>query len=588
MARLAEGSRVIASPDDRDTAGRRRYRPVAWGLGVIALVALLAVPATMVVATARQASAQANALSTAVAEARQSAQSGSFDTLPARTRAVSSAAQDLAATTSNWQWSLLSRFPGASQSATAVRTLATSVRDLALAAQPLADAAAASSSTLDLVRQLPTVEPDVRALHEASARAGTALEAIDPIELRFGLDEAFREASDGITALDDATAAALEAWPSLQGLLGFDGPRTYLVMLQNPAEARGSGGLFSAFMLLTLDEGTPTITEANSRKVLDELRIPVPDDIDAGERQMWGDFLTKWASFNTSADFPTTARLARAGMRARGTPVDGVVAIDPAVVAAIVAGTGPVEHAGVMIDSGSAVDFFTKGIYEDFPGFDDVDAKDELALGLLYATVDSVLKRPLDLSALAEAVPRAVDEGHLRAWVPRATEEQWLDSIGVAERINTSDPLVPVVSLNNATGGKLDAYLSAFVEQHDAVCTISRGSLVGWTRSTIAVTLENDAPRGLPEYVDVRLDNPDAPKGSTRILVTVQGPPGAVDEAVTQDGRPADYASGQAHGRPYWLAQMELGRNESGTLRVTLATPNAGGVEAPPCPEPVG
>ena len=61
---------------------------------------------------------------------------------------------------------------------------------------------------------------------------------------------------------------------------------------------------------------------------------------------MWGRDLGEWASFNLSADSPTTAKLAAAGMAKRGTPVDGVIAIDPYLVEALLAGTGPVEHEG--------------------------------------------------------------------------------------------------------------------------------------------------------------------------------------------------------------------------------------------------
>jgi len=594
-------------------------RPLGRRLGVVlgaVLLLALAIPAVLVLLTGRQAQAQAATLQQAVDQATTHARQGTFDPLPADLQAIDQAASDLEATTSSWQWQVLSMVPGLGPTADAIPVVAAVTRSLAHAAQPLATTVADAPSTLALVQSLPELEPAVRQLQQAATQATADLDQATADGLRFGLADQLATAQEATTAIQDATTTALDAWPALQGLLGFDGPRTYLVMLQNPAEARGSGGLFSAFMRVTLNEGVPTIEEANSRKILDEMRIPIPDDIDPGEQQLWGDFLTKWASFNTSPDFPTTARLAQAGMQARGTPVDGVVAIDPFTVQAILAGTGPVEHKGVTIDGTTAAEFFTKGIYQDFPGFDDVDAKDELALGLLYATVDAVLNRPLDLGALADAIPTTIDEGHLSAWVPDETERQYLDELGIAKAVQSADPATPIIALNNGTGGKLDAYITTTADLQASTCTIpadpdgSNEDIAGWSQSILTVTLANEAPDGLPDYVDVRLDDEQAPRGSTKILVSVLGPPGALDDGVMTDGDFADYASGQAHGRPSWVTQLELERGQAKDMTVTYLTPpgSPAPTQAPivassyspaattlatvntstPCPDPVG
>ena len=41
----------------------------------------------------------------------------------------------------------------------------------------------------------------------------------------------------------------------IYSLLGFDAPQTYIIVLQNAAEARPNGGFFGSFALLTLDAG---------------------------------------------------------------------------------------------------------------------------------------------------------------------------------------------------------------------------------------------------------------------------------------------------------------------------------------------
>ena len=560
------------SPAGDSSPRRRRRWRVVLGLVVTVLIAL-GVVGGLLALTARQAQHQAAALQQAVETARTHATQGAFDTLPPDLQAVEKAAGDLTATTTSWQWAALARIPGMAGTVDAVPVVAATVEGLATAAQPLAQAVQDAPSTLALVQSLPQLEPAVQGLQQASQDAAGELAAVAQGDLRFGLAEQVAQAQEATQSIDDAATAALDAWPALQGLLGFDGPRTYLVMLQNPAESRGSGGLFSAFMRVTLDRGVPTIEEANSRKVLDETRIPLPSDLDPGEKALWGDFLTKWASFNTSPDFPTTARLAQAGMQARGTPVDGVVAIDPFTVQAILAGTGPVEHKGVTIDGTTAAEFFTKGIYQDFPGFDDVDAKDELALGLLYATVDSVLKRPLDLRALSEQVPATIEQGHLKAWVPDATEQAWLQEAGLAFDLASLDPGTTVIALNNGVGGKVDAYVDVEVTQSIGTCTNATGSFTGWQQSELDITLTNNAPADLPTYVDTRLDDPSAARGSTKILISILGIEGAVDDGLTLDGDFADYASSQAHSRPLWVTEVELDRGQSRSLTLVANTP---------------
>jgi hypothetical protein len=81
---------------------------------------------------------------------------------------------------------------------------------------------------------------------------------------------------------------------------------------------------------------------------------------------LWGPYLRTWASFNLSGDFPEVAALAVAGMAAKGTPVDGVVALDAHVVQALLAGTGKVEHRGVTSDGSNAAAFFTKDLYAQY------------------------------------------------------------------------------------------------------------------------------------------------------------------------------------------------------------------------------
>lgn len=551
-----------------------------------ALVLIIVAASALTITMVRQVQQQAQTLQGALTSIAQEARSGDVAAVVAALPEAELSARALQSSTSGPIWQAATAIPLLGGTASSIATLADATGDVLASTTDLQRVLGGTEGTADLIATLPDLLSALGPIRAATLTARSSLDAIDAGGLLLDVGPAIEQAREQLSAVDDAAGALVDHGAEIESALGFDGPRTYLVMLQNPAEARGSGGLFSAFMRLTLDRGTIRIDEANSRKVLDEEQIPIPRDIDPGERQLWGDYLTEWASFNVSPDFPTTAMLATAGMQARGTPVDGVIAIDPATVEAILAGTGPVEHKGITIDSTNAYDFFTKGIYEDFPGFDDVEAKDDLALGLLYATVDSVLNRPLDLPGLTSGLQASATEGHIRAWLPSVTEEAWLAELGLAHDLATLAPNAQLAFINNATGGKVDAYVTTGLEIDQRLCRAVDEEGNGITQQTSTVTVTNDAPAVLPEYVDVRLDDETAPDGSTRLLTTLVGPKGATEVSANGAGDFSNVRQVILQGRPTWTADLDLPRGESRTLEVVMTTPQAPSDTLPPCGQP--
>lgn len=488
--------------------------------------------------------------------------------------ALRDSSSELAVVTDSFPWRAAARLPVVGSSVSALRVMASGVRDMAQAAEPIADAVAQAGSTTAKVAALGDTEPELRRLALEMTALDAALADIDPSALRFGLDDQARDlwaALPGAISLVQATAEAADVLP---GLFGMDGRRTWLVLLQNPAEARGSGGLFSGYALVEVADGEPTILKAETRKeTLDAFDLPFRSVVSPDSVQLWGDYLGEWASFNLSGDFPEVATLASAGMAALGTPVDGVIALDAYVVQALLAGTGKVEHRGVVIDGTNAGAFFTRDLYARYPDFDSVEAKDELALGLVYATIDSLLKRPLDFPTLITTLPPVVTAGHVKAWSPNPAEQAWFTEIGVAGDIASLDPGTMLITFNNAVGGKLDAYVTPQVVVERGICVVDGRGVGDYQLSLVTVTLRNDAPLGLPTYVDVRLDDPAAPAGSTRTLVHVYGPADAVIEDVLVGGDRGALVAGYEAGRPVWGSEAEILQGQTVALTYVFAEP---------------
>lgn len=151
--------------------------------------------------------------------------------------------------------------------------------------------------------------------------------------------------------------------PGIQHLLGSNGAQTYLVLDQDPAELRGTGGFVGTVGFLSFDHGKMAPFEA-----MDIDRI----DTDAGGRFVLGGpgasnhvdppypleaafHLPSWElrDGNWSPDFPTAASQSEFLLqREVGTRVAGVIAIDPYLIERLLTITGPVK----IPETGDVVD----------------------------------------------------------------------------------------------------------------------------------------------------------------------------------------------------------------------------------------
>ena len=466
---------------------------------------------------------------------------------------------------------------------TDARAVASAVTDLAPAVTPLLDLGARAQASglrtddgridLALLAQAPPFLSDAAgAAREASTRLASAQSP--------EVEEAIRDLDRLARLLDRAS----EASAYLPALLGAEGPRTYAVLLQNIAEIRGSGGLLGAYALMTLDDGRVTLDEAAARKDgLDGDTIPYADVADEDQIATWGADLGEWATYNLSLDFPLTGELTAAGMAARGTPVDGVIGLDARIVAALLAGTGPIEEGGARLTRDNAEAFFTQDIYAKLP---DVDAKDDLTVRLLQATLQRALGGSIDVPALLAASVEPVREGRLRVWSADPATQEWLVTTALGGALPERPGPYVGIDLNNAAGSKLDAYLSLSARYRVGMCPGQPEQ-----ESTLELRLRNDAPEGLPDYVDLRLDRPDAPKGSTSLLVHIYGPQGAGLRWARLDGRGEGFTSTEERGHPVWGFDVELERGQEVLLRLAFTEPTVEGVapllDLPPLAEPV-
>ena len=134
-------------------------------------------------------------------------------------------------------------------------------------------------------------------------------------------------------------------------LLGADGVRHYFVAFMTPAETRGLDGFIGAYGELAADRGHVTLIRSGQATNL--TAHPIPGLHLTGP----ADYLSRYGVFKPqdhfedltySPDFPTVGdEIAGLYKEVGGDRVDGVLALDPYALAALLTFTGPVSVPGL-------------------------------------------------------------------------------------------------------------------------------------------------------------------------------------------------------------------------------------------------
>ena len=484
-------------------------------------------------------------------------------------------ADDARATTSGPLWAVATLVPGVGEDVAAARDVSASVADILDAAQPLETAlprlspSASSHGRID-VDALADVARSLPAVSSAVSTADATLAGIDPARLSGSLAAGVPALRAQLDAVRDPLANAVPALQILPSMLGRDGQRTWLVLLEQDAEARGTGGLVGAYAVVTTENGRLALGTTAQRATLDARKIPataVPQDL----RELWGPDLTEWAGLNLSPHFPWTGQLVAAGWDSqRGAKLDYVAALDQHAVAALLAGTGPVRIGPDLVSSANAVAYLSRGVYQRYPRYQDVDRATQQ---LVTTAFGRVAAGRLDLRELVRAVADESGQRRILAWSADADEELVLQQLSVGGALPAAAGPFAMAVVNNGGGNKLDAYLKVHTGYTPGRCM--GGSRIG----TIAVTLTNTAPRtGLTAYQSVRSDLLDSGvkrwvAGSNRILLDLYGPVGATAPLVTIDGAEQPPVEGTDRGHAVWRVVVPILPGQQRVVRAVVVQP---------------
>jgi hypothetical protein len=448
---------------------------------------------------------------------------------------------------------------------------------------------------LDRIEELGEVVAEVR--RDINA-AGDEFAAIDLARLPKRVHKDIRDGIEQARETDEVLADAEAGFELLPGILGGNGPRTYMLGFQNSAELRGSGGAMLQFEFLTIDNGKAELAEeTGSIYKLDRKRqtidIPLPDDawyvagIEDAQR---------FGNSNWSPDWPLSARLAVDYGRAsaercvtRGDNacpefphLDGVLAIDPVVVRNLLPGIGPYAQGAFFIKRSTVVDTLLNKAYARFP----LPFERRGYLGRFVSKFFEKMFDPERPTELVQAMGRSLGNKNMQINMADPAEQAFVERMkwdGSIARGSAGDYFHVVEQ--NVGGNKLDYFadqvnrMNISIDGRDArhSTSIEVGNNVVLPQPRWFLGDSKAAHRPMLNlYVppDAELISADAGELcpaplDRRCNGRIDAPPGL---ATWTGGTPPEHSEG---GKRVWSGTLQIPPDETGSFDVEYLAPNA-------------
>ncbi|WP_233558690.1 DUF4012 domain-containing protein [Micromonospora radicis] len=469
-------------------------------------------------------------------------------------------------------WWLGRQVPYAGSNFSAVRQISIAIDDLARATFPALlrvdlGGLVPREGRLD-VAALRTVSAELVEVDATVQRTRAKLAEIPDDRLVGPIRQALVELRGEIDRLAALSSAADRASRLLPALLGVDGPRQYLLVSQNSAELRATGGMIGAYAVIEANRGRMKMGAQGGSGSLGRFTDPlkVPREV----RALWGDLPGMYpADVNLTPHFPTAASLFRQMYRQRGgEAVDGVLAVDPVALSYLLRVTGAVRLAdGVTIDADNAVKTLLHDTYQRL----EPKEQDAFFAAAAAKVFNTLFERNTSPNGLLSAFDRSVQERRILFWSARPEEQRMFGDSRMAGTLPEEDSVPTVgVFLNDGSGAKLGYYLRQSADLAVGACQAD-----GRRELSLRVTIRSTAPSsGLSKSV-LGLGRAGDPY-TIRTLVSVYGPAGGAVLNTRLEGAETAVATGTERRRQVATVNVEVGPGGSRTLEVSLLTGKTG------------
>lgn len=398
-----------------------------------------------------------------------------------------------------------------------------------------------SLSTLltDATVDVQTLETVSAALSQAQPVVKQASEAIDALpQAHIGkIRDAVDKVRGPIASAAETLRGLNEIAPMLPQMLGANGTRNYLLVAQNLAELRSTGGLPGSMGILTVDNGHISMGEFAGLQEVNNTEGGHYGFTDE-EVAIWGGGRDRLGQYfgdtNLIPDFARDSQIwSEWWQDKKGTAVDGVIAIDPVLLQKILALTGGIEVDGYSIDGSNAAKALLNDAYNEMP----IDQTDQFFSDVASQAFDHVMGSlgSMSLPDLVQTLGDAVGEQHLFAWMANADERALVVKAGAAGTLgnDSANPQLGVF-ISDDTWSKKSWFFSTDTQVSDGT-TNADGATTYHVTTTLTNHLTADEANNSVKYITgtnlARRDNTDmvmwiylvAPAGGSISNVSQEG-----------------------------------------------------------------
>jgi hypothetical protein len=255
-------------------------------------------------------------------------------------------------------------------------------------------------------------------------------------------------------------------------ILGNDEQRTYLVLFQNDAELRPTGGFLTAYALMTVDQGqikpgvSRDIYELDARYHPDKAPEPILKYLPK---------VSQWnlRDMNLSPDFKVSMEQFYPEYQKTGSPqVDGIIAVDTQFLLKLLEVTGPIGVGGignfsaeivpecncpqVVYELESAISFETPYIREN---------RKAIIGPLMHSVLANSMGQPKDkISQLVQAGLDSIQQKHILLYFPDEQVQTAIEAFNMAGRITSAENDYLMIVDTNFAGAKSNLYIEQQVD----------------------------------------------------------------------------------------------------------------------------
>jgi hypothetical protein len=553
------------------TPGLSRRR-ILWGIGLLVVIALgtfawQAVTASRALLDARETGEKVQQL----------VRAGDFDGATDQLRDLRAQTHRAQDSTDGILWDVgrhipfLGRNIGAVQTVSDVLDTATTVNaPIALQLSKAVNDGAfrPKDQRIDLA-EVERLTPSVRRAADSIDGAADRLSGTQPDELLFPFNDLVGDLQTQVDRARSAATASAHAFELLPDMLGEQEPRTYLLMIQNPAELRSTGGLPGSLALLNAEDGKVTMGwqgSASDLKVNTSPVVALPKDT---EQQYGTTPATDLRDTNFTPDFPEAAQIAKAMVeRSLDVKLDGVVSVDPIALAEIMRGTGPVTVTnGVILNAANVVQALLNQTYQ---VLDDPAAQNDFFETAARKIFDSVMGGDGDQQLAIRGLAAASGQHRVLIWSAHDDEQAALQGTAVSGSISGRSSRHAEIGmyLNDTMAGKMDYYLQY---RSSAAAVDCRKGDAQDMRVTLALTSTMPADfKSLSMWV--LGSGQYAPQGTIAFNLRVYAPYGGEITGLNLDGQPRSITSDKHLGRQVALLPISLDPGQKATVTADIRT----------------